>query len=143
MSGLTALRGITLRRFLRHYVEMVVAMLGGMIVLGGLESALLGPFGWGEVRAVPELGALIMATNMSVPMMGWMWHRGHSLVAVGQMAAAMYGPFVVCFPLVWSGVLSATGLMIVGHAVMVAAMPVAMLCRLDEYTGHVHERAYA
>jgi flagellar biosynthetic protein FliP len=132
-----------LRRFLRHYIEMIVAMVGGMIVLGMLESALLDPIGWAEVRAVPEFDALIMATNMAVPMVGWMWHRGHSRVALGQMAAAMYAPFVACFPLIWLGVLSATGLMIVGHVVMVPAMTVAMLWRLDEHTGHVHERAHA
>jgi flagellar biosynthetic protein FliP len=84
-----------------------------------------------------------MATNMTVPMVGWMWYRGHSRVALAQMAAAMYLPFVACFPLVWFGVLSATGLMIVGHVVMVPAMTLAMLWRLDEYTGHVHQRAHA
>lgn len=143
MRSLTTLRGVALRRFLRHYSEMIVAMVGGMIVLGVLESALLDQVGWAEVRAVPELGALIMATNMTIPMVGWMWYRGHGRAALGQMAAAMYVPFVACFPLVWFGVLSATGLMIVGHVVMVPAMTVAMLWRLDEYTGHVHERAHA
>jgi hypothetical protein len=143
MSSLTTLHGVALRRFLRHYVEMIVAMLGGMIVLGALESALLDPAGWAEVRAVPEFGALIMATNMILPMLAWMWHRGHGPIALGQMTAAMYAPFVVCFPLVWFGVLSATGLMIAGHVVMVPAMTVAMLWRRDEYTGHVHRRAHA
>ena len=87
--------------------------------------------------------ALVMATNMTVPMVGWMWHRGHSPAALAEMAAAMYAPFVACFPLVWFGVLAATGLMIAGHVVMVPAMTVAMLWRLDEYTGHTHERAHA
>ena len=143
MNSPTTPRGVALRRFLRHYVEMIIAMVGGMTVLGAAESALLNPVGWAEVRAVPELGALIMATNMTVPMVGWMWHRGHSPVALGQMAAAMYAPFVACLPLVWFGLLSATGLMIAGHAVMVPAMTVAMLWRRDEYTGRVHERAHA
>ena len=143
MSSLTRLRGPALRRFLRHYVEMIIAMVVGMIALGALESTLLGPLGWAEVRAVPELGALIMATNMTLPMVGWMWLRGHSRGALAEMAAAMYAPFVACFPLVWFGALSATGLMIVGHVVMVPAMTVAMLCRLNEYTGHVHEQAHA
>lgn len=141
MRSLTTLRGRALRRFLRHYLEMIVAMVGGMIVLGALESVLLDPVGFAQVRAVPEFGALIMATNMTAPMVGWMWHRGHSPAALGQMAAAMYTPFVACFPLVWFGVLSSTGLMIVGHVVMVPAMTVAMLLRVDEYTGHVRHPA--
>jgi hypothetical protein len=33
--------------------------------------------------------------------------------------------------------------MIIGHVVMVPAMTLAMLWRLDEYTGHVHRRAHA
>jgi flagellar biosynthetic protein FliP len=141
MSRLKALRGLTLRRFLRHYAEMIVAMIGGMVVLGMLESMLLDPFGWSDVRAVPEFNALIMATNMALPMAVWMWHRRHTAGAIGQMAAAMYAPFVMCFPLLWLGLLSATGLMIAGHVLMVPAMTVAMLWRPNEYTGYAHQLA--
>ena len=141
MRSLTTLRGRALRRFLRHFIEMIVAMLGGMIVLGALESLLLDPVGFAQVRAITELRALIMATNMTVPMVAWMWYCGHSPVALGLMAVAMYSPFAACFPLVWFGVLSSTGLMVLGHVVMVPAMTLAMLLRLDEYTGHVHHRA--
>ena len=83
------------RRFTRHYLGMVVAMLLGMAVLGPLESALLDPLGWQSVRAVPELDALVMATNMTAAMVAWMRYRGHSRAATGLMATAMYLPFVV------------------------------------------------
>ncbi len=39
----------------RHYLEMVAAMGIGMVVLGALESLVLGPFGWSQARQVPEL----------------------------------------------------------------------------------------
>jgi flagellar biosynthetic protein FliP len=56
------------------------------------------------------------------------------------MAVAMYAPFVVLFPPLWLGVLSATGLMILGHVLMLFAIAAAMLRRRDEYTGH-HQQA--
>lgn len=143
MRRLATLRGSALRRFLWHYAEMIIAMVGGMVVLGMLESALLDSAGLAEVRAVPEFGALLMATNMTVPMSAWMWYRRHTSAAVASMAVAMYAPFLVSLPLLWFGLLSATGLMIVGHVVMVPAMTVAMLWRLDEYTGHAHEPSHA
>jgi hypothetical protein len=136
MTTLTTLRGQSLRRFVRHYLEMVVAMVVGMLVLGPLESLLLNPVGWADLRGDPEVGPLIMATNMTVAMSAWMRYRRHSWVATGQMAGAMYGSFVVFFPLLWLGILSDMGLMVVGHVVMPFAMAAAMLLRLDEYTGH-------
>jgi hypothetical protein len=139
-----ALRGAALRRFLRHYIEMVVAMVAGMMIMGAAESALLNPVGWADVRAQPELDALIMATNMTIPMVGWMCYRGHSWMANAQMAAAMYLPFVAFFPLLWLGLLSDMGLMVAGHVLMVPAMTVAMLWRVEEYTGHhAHQRVPA
>src|SRR3954447_13046719 len=91
--------------FLRHYLEMVVAMMVGMMVLGPLESALLDPLNWESVLAVAELEALVMATNMTVAMVAWMRFRGHSWAANAQMAAVMYLSFVVFFPLLWLGAL--------------------------------------
>jgi hypothetical protein len=55
MTTLTTLRGPVLRRLLRHYLEMVLAMIAGMVVLGTLESVLLNPIGWAELRAQPEI----------------------------------------------------------------------------------------
>jgi hypothetical protein len=136
MTTPTALRGQALRRFVRHYLEMVVAMVVGMVALGPVESLLLGPVGWADLRADPEVNALVMATNMTIGMAAWMRYRRHSWAATRQMAGAMYGSFVVFFPLLWLGMLSATGLMVLGHVVMPFAMAAAMLLRLDEYTGH-------
>jgi hypothetical protein len=123
------------RRFVRHYLEMVVAMLLGMAVLGPLESMALDPVGWRSVRAVPELDALVMATNMTVAMTAWMRFRRHGWPATATMAAAMYLPFVVLFPLLWLGVLTPTGVMAGGHLLMLPAMAGAMLLHRDEYTG--------
>jgi flagellar biosynthetic protein FliP len=123
-------------RFVRHYLEMVVAMMVGMAVLGPLESVALNPVGWQSVRAVPELDALVMATNMTVAMVGWMRYRRHSWAAAGAMAVAMYLSFVVLFPLLWVGALSAGGMLAGGHVLMLLAMAGVMLLHRDEYAGH-------
>ena len=136
MTTLTTLRGQALRRFVRHYLEMVVAMAAGMMVLGPAESVLLDPIGWAELRAQPEIRALVMATNMTVAMVAWMRLRGHGWAAAAEMAVAMYASFVVLFPPLWLGVLPATGLLALGHVLMLVAMAAVMLRRRDEYTGH-------
>src|SRR5829696_4263870 len=61
MTTLTSFRAQALRRFLRHYLEMIMAMVVGMVVLGAAEAMLLNRVGWAETLAQPEPGALIMA----------------------------------------------------------------------------------
>lgn len=122
--------------FVRHYLEMVVAMVVGMIALGPLWSLAGGALGWSAFLDLPEPMVLVMATNMSIAMCAWMRYRAHGWPATLEMAAAMYLPFVVLFPPLWLGVLSTDGLMLWGHVLMLPAMAGAMLWRLDEYTGH-------
>ena len=136
MTIFTARRGVALRRFVRHYLEMIAAMIAGMIVLGPLESLLLNPIGWAELRAQPEVNALVMATNMTIPMAVRMRFRRHGRARTVEMAGAMYMPFVALFPLTWLGVLSSTGLIAIGHVLMLFAMAAVMLWRRDEYAGN-------
>jgi hypothetical protein len=70
-----------------------------------------------------------MATNMAAAMVVWMRFRGHRWVPVAEMAGAMYLPFLVLFPSLWVGVLSATGLRVLGHLLMLLAMAAVMLRR--------------
>ena len=83
------------RHFVRHYVEMVVAMLLGMAVLGipagfALEAA---GTSWTAVNDdAPALMLLAMAAMMTAPMVGWMAYRGHSRRANVDMSAAMFVP---------------------------------------------------
>jgi hypothetical protein len=134
MTTRTTLRGQALRRFVRNYLEIVAATVAGMVVLGPAESMLLNPIGWAELLAHPETYALVMATNMTVAMAAWLRFRGHGWAAVAEMAVAMYAPFMVLFPPLWLGVLSVTGLMVLGHVLMLFAIAAVMLRRRDEYT---------
>ena len=134
MTTRTTRRRPALRRFVGHYLEIVVAAVAGMVVLGPAESMLLNPIGWAELLANFETATLVMATNMTIAMAAWMRLRRHDWAAIAEMAVAMYAPFLVLFPPLWLGVLSATGLMILGHVLMLLAIAAAMLRRRDEYT---------
>ena len=119
------------RPLARHYVEMVVAMLVGMFVLGGLRAVLglTTPF-----EEHPGTAYLLMAIDMSVGMAAWMRHRGHGWASTLEMCAAMFVPLVLV-PLVWAGAMAAMTFMGVAHAVMLAAMLAVLLRRRDEF-GH-------
>jgi hypothetical protein len=119
--------------FIRHYVEMVLAMFVGMAVLGGGLAA-LGLTDWTD--EAPALHLLWMAFTMSAPMVAWMLHRGHGWAPALEMTAAMFVPSAAAIVLFWTGATEDTGtLMAIQHSAMFPAMLVAMLLRLDEYTG--------
>jgi len=127
------------RIFLRHYAEMVVAMLLGMFILGALlavplEAAGVDVGNWDKNE--PELLLLSMAFTMTVPMVAWMRHRGHGWAPCWEMTAAMFVPAFLAIGLLWAEVsTSVHSLMGIEHTVMFTAMFVLMLLRLDEYTG--------
>ncbi len=115
-------------RFARHALEMVVAMVVGMVALQPVWS-----FAWPGLSANVTAHVLVMATNMSLGMAVWMRIRRHGWAGVAEMSAAMYAPFVVLLPFHWAGSLSGMALMTAGHVLMVPAMLGAMLRRRHEY----------
>jgi predicted permease len=129
MTTTTNTRWSTVLHFARHYAEMVVAMLLGMLVLG-LPLALLLPEG-------PEIELITMASTMTVPMVAWMRHRGHGWQPAWEMSAAMFVPTFAALGLLWGGLVDGTHtLMMIQHTAMFPLMLVAMLLRPSEYTGH-------
>ncbi|RZS45041.1 flagellar biosynthetic protein FliP [Herbihabitans rhizosphaerae] len=120
--------------FARHYVEMLLAMGVGMVVLYPLWQMAVHDAG-------PELDSLAMATTMSITMALWMRFRGHGGRPILEMTLAMYAGFVVLFPFLWSGIIDAGGLTIVGHVLMLVFMFLCMAARPDEYAWHGKEHA--
>jgi hypothetical protein len=119
---------LTNRTAVRHFLEMLVAMLVGMVALGPL---------WPDLPTDRvEVHALVMATNMTIGMTALMLWRRHRAAAVVEMALAMYLPFVLLFPALWAGWLSADAVFLLGHVLMLPAMVLAMLRRPEEYTAH-------
>jgi flagellar biosynthetic protein FliP len=116
------------RRFARHYLEMVVAMLLGMVGLG-LVSAYVVDL---PDRTGIELAE--MAAWMTAPMVLWMRVRGHGWRSCAEMAAAMLLPAAGAMALLASGaVTDAHTLLMAEHIAMFPAMLVVMLLRRDEY----------
>jgi flagellar biosynthetic protein FliP len=119
--------------FVRHVVEMSVAMMIGMPLFGmplrAVQGALLGPSSVG----IPELRALGMAVAMTMAMVIWMRYRSHSSRATGEMAAAMIVPTVALFPMYWAGIISGGMLVGLTHVLMLPSMLAVMLYRRSEY----------
>ncbi|MFD1046539.1 hypothetical protein ACFQ1S_13740 [Kibdelosporangium lantanae] len=114
-----------LARFAGHYVEMVVAMLVGMMAL-----APLWPDAW---TTLSDVDVLVMATDMTIGMTAVMLLRRHSWARIAEMAVVMYLPFVVLLVPFWLGAVSGMTLMVVGHVVMFPLMLAAMVWRRDHY----------
>ncbi|MFC5750455.1 DJ-1/PfpI family protein [Actinomadura rugatobispora] len=123
-------------RFAGHYLEMVLAMLAGMLVVGGAVGLVVDY----SHADHPTAGSLEMAFAMSVGMVAWMRYRGHGWAGTLEMTAAMCAPLVVLLPLLWAGVISGDAVMMLLHVLMLPAMLVAMLRRRDEYRAVHHGR---
>ena len=121
-------RGHRVRHFVRHYLEMVVAMLSGMFVLGPVEGLV-----WPALTARPDVGVMVMATNMSIGMAAWMRFRGHTWRGIAEMSASMYLPFAVLLVPFWAGAIGEHTMMTWGHLLMLPAMALVMLLRPSEY----------
>ena len=123
----------------RHFIEMVLAMLVGMAVLGMVVQGVCAALGHsGFFLDHVGLRAPLMAMNMTVGMAVWMRHRGHGWVPIAEMSAAMFVPLAVLIGPFWAGVLSGDGLLGAMHVLMLPAMVIAMLHRRDEYAQDHH-----
>ncbi len=116
-----------------HYVEMVIAMAVGMVVLHPVWTFLLDAAGWSAFLDSPEAMAMVMATDMTIGMTAWMRFRGHTWRPCAEMGAAMYLPFLVLFPPMWAGWIDSGGMLLWGHVLMLFAMAGAMALRPSEY----------
>ena len=122
-------RARTAWHFVRHYLEMVAAMLVGMVVLGQAENLL-----FPAVHVGADVGVMIMATNMAIGMGVWMRVRGHSWRGIAEMSASMYVPFALLLVPFWAGAIDGGALMTWGHVLMLPAMALVMVLRPAEYS---------
>jgi flagellar biosynthetic protein FliP len=129
-------------RFTRHYLEMVAAMMLGMLLHPVWRGYTDGLAAGSALRSV-EVDSLVMASVMVAPMVLWMALRRHGWAVTAEMAAAMYVAFLVLFPLHWLGLLDRTGVLVGGHVLMFVLMLVAMLRHRHEFVHHAHGRSAA
>jgi hypothetical protein len=127
-------------RFTLHLLEMVVAMIAGMAVLGMAIWQLGEPPGYSDLLVRYGL----MGAFMSVPMVAWMSYRGHPWSDGLEMTAAMLVPMFALVLPVELGVagyvpgLSEGSLMVLSHVAMIGGMAALMLYRFDRYTHGPH-----
>ena len=127
-------------RFARHLLEMVVAMMAGMAVLGVALATLGEPPGYANLFV--QYG--FMGVSMSVPMVAWMRYRGHSWRDGGEMTAAMLAPMLALVVPVESGAagyvpgLSEHSLPVLSHVAMIGGMVALMVYRRDRYAHGAH-----
>ncbi len=128
----------SVRRFLRHYMEMVVSMVLGMVVLGAPVAAALRLAGGRSEHLASDAPALMllgMAISMTVPMVAWMRYRGHGWRASAEMSAAMFVPTFTAIAVHAAGLVDDINVVVLAeHAVMLVAMLVVMLLRPSEYS---------
>jgi hypothetical protein len=135
------------RHFIRHYVEMLIAMFLGMAVLGTPAILALGAAGVSSAELQSDAPALLllgMGITMTLPMVAWMRYRGHGWAASNEMAASMLIPTGGVIALLGAGLVADVGtLLMAEHVVMLPSMLVAMLLRREEYShgGHGHQHA--
>ena len=137
------------RHFIRHYLEMIAAMIAGMIVLGiPAEGALhlIGSSSSDLQNDAPATALLGMATVMTIPMVALMRYRGHAWRPCWEMSASMFIPTFGVIAALATGISDDfMGLMMIEHVAMLPAMLIAMLLRYDEYAacGHTPRPATA
>lgn len=123
----------------RHYLEMVVAMVVGMMAFGVLFVSPLDPLGYREwMLARPLVRELWMIVAMSVPMAGYMVWRGHGWPRTVEMVAGMAVPGAAVVWLASMGVVGLGGLTLWSHVAMLLGMAGAMWVRRSEYASHDH-----
>lgn len=138
------------RHFIRHYVEMVVAMFLGMVAFAlPVDAALLalGTSSGEFYEDAPAIMLLGMGFAMTAPMVAWMRFRGHAWRPSAEMAASMVIPTFGVLALLAIGLVEDSATLLASeHAVMLPGMLIAMLLRRDEYSsahGHAPQEVVA
>jgi uncharacterized membrane protein YfcA len=120
--------------FLRHLLEMTLAMMIGMIAGATVFLTAVGTTLDQALRQYPVPFTLVMAFSMTVSMVAWMRHRGHAWKPCAEMAGAMVVPAIPLICLRLADVISGPicGLYC---ALTILAMVLVMLYRRSEYGG--------
>ena len=127
--------------FFLHYFEMCAPMCIGFAIGDILYFAIAGWFGYSDpFSELPVLSVTVVTFTMTAPMTAWMLFRGMPRPATAEMSATMPALAVVLLGLGWLGFVEMANLALLEHALMMPAMLVPMLFRLDLYARHGHMR---
>ena len=118
-------------RFLTAYLEMTVAMVVGMGLLGVVWDA-----GWPDLTRRTDAMALTMAFDMTAGMAAWMWVRRHSARHILEMSAVMVLPFLVLLVPFHLGLVSGDVVLSWGHMAMFVLMAAYLWARPHTAAAH-------
>ena len=122
--------------FLRHYFEMCAPMCVGFAVGDLVYFWQAEQQGYTEpLTQLPELSVLVVTFTMTAPMTAWMLFRGMPRRAILEMSAVMPALAIALLALGWLAIVPKGDLALIEHGLMMPAMLVPMVLRLDLYTG--------
>lgn len=128
--------------FVWHFFEMCAPMCigfaaGDLVYFWAAEQQ-----GYSEpFRQLPELSVLVVTFTMTAPMVAWMLVRGMPRRETTEMAAVMPILAIALLALGWLAIVPKGELALLEHGLMMPAMLVPMVFRLDVYTGRAgHSR---
>ena len=115
----------------------VLQWLTGMLAVAGVSTALADQLGSSDpFTDWPVLSLLVVTVNMTAPMVAWMRFRGMAWRPIAEMAASMAILALLILLAGWTGIVTMATLPWLAHGLMMPAMLIPMLLRLDLYTGH-------
>jgi hypothetical protein len=129
-------RGGQAGRFVVHFFEMCVPMCVGFAVGDLVYFRAASGLGYSSpFSELPEVSVLVVTFSMTAPMVGWMLFRRMPRRAAAEMAASMVVLAVALLAAGWAGIVPTRDLALLAHGLMMPAMLVPMLIRLDLYAG--------
>ena len=130
--------------FIRHFVEMCLAMCIGGIPLIILFFWGAAQFGHGDLlQTSPEFSVLAVACILSLPMIAWMRIRGMTWRLTAEMSAATVVMGILIVVLGGFGILPRSQLFEWMKGLACPSMLVPMLLRLEHYTGRMDHSMHA
>jgi hypothetical protein len=129
-------------RFMLHFFEMCAPMCVGFAIGDLIYFWAAGRFGYSEpFSELPELSVGLVTLTMTAPMVAWMAYRGMPPRPIAEMAAVMLVLGAALLVLGWLSLLPMGDLALWEHGLMMPAMLVPMLFRLELYTSkHSHHQ---
>jgi hypothetical protein len=122
-------------RFVPHFFEMCAPMCVGFAIGDLIYFWAASKFGYSHpFKELPELSVVIVTFAMTAPMVAWMAYRGMARRPIAEMAGSMPVLGALLLLLGWLSLVPMGDLALLEHGLMMPAMLVPMLFRLDVYT---------
>jgi hypothetical protein len=132
-------------RFGLHLVEMCMVMCVGAATLSLLFFGAASLLGYTDLlQTAPELVVLVIALNLSVPMLVWMRYRGMGWQPTLEMAGSTMVVGLALIAAYWMDLIARTSLVEVQVSLACPVMLAVMLLRFRLYSGsHAAHSAHA